>query len=70
MDSSTEEPAVPNHNSTPPEHTYRSRAALKRNAAAKRRHEAARLDADAELLERKWAEYVVRRDAAPKQATA
>jgi hypothetical protein len=54
---------VQNHQSTPPEHTFRSRAALKRKAATRREAEAARLRADAELLERKWAEYVARRDA-------
>jgi hypothetical protein len=59
---------VPNH--TPPEHTYRSRAALKRIAAAKRENEAARLRAEAELLERRWAEYVARRDAAPEKRPA
>jgi hypothetical protein len=57
-----------NHNSTPPEHTYRSRAAVKRNAATRRRHEADRLDADAQLLEHKWAEYVARRDAKQRPA--
>jgi hypothetical protein len=61
---------LPNRNSTPPEHTYRSRAAKKRNAATKRRHEADRLEADAELLERRWADYVARRDAAAEKASA
>jgi hypothetical protein len=60
----------PGNPNTPPENTYRSRAAVKRNAAIKREKEAARLRADAELLERKWAAYIARRDAMPKQASA
>jgi hypothetical protein len=54
---------VPKNLSTPPEHTYRSRAEIKRKAALRREQQAARLRADAELLERMWAEYVARRDA-------
>jgi hypothetical protein len=53
---------------TPPENTYRSRAAVKRNAAIRHEREAARLRADAELLERKWAEYIARYNAEKRSA--
>jgi hypothetical protein len=47
----------------PPERTYRSRAALKRKAALAREADARRLHAEADLLERKWQDYIVRREA-------
>jgi hypothetical protein len=47
---------------TPREQTWPSLAARKRQGAIKREREAARLRAEADQLDRKWAAYVSRRD--------
>jgi hypothetical protein len=48
---------------TPLEQTWPSLAARKRLAAEKREREAARMRAEADDLERRWRDYVAKRDA-------
>jgi hypothetical protein len=51
------------HPTTPPQHTLRGLAARKRLGAERREQEAARMRAEADELDRRWADYCAGRDA-------
>jgi hypothetical protein len=58
------------HRSTPPEHTFPGLATRKRMAAEKREREAAKMRAEAAVLDRKWREYIAKRDGRSQAVSA